>query len=47
MSESEQESKQVIICKDCNEQLEYKENWGKEHRQKYPTHKEYRLVDVI
>lgn len=34
-----------VICKVCGEKLEYKENWGKEHIQKY-NHKDFRLVDI-
>jgi hypothetical protein len=41
------ECKQVIICKDCNAELEYKNNWAVEHMKKYPTHKKYKLVDII
>lgn len=43
----EHESKGFIVCKDCNERLEYKENWAAEHMKKYPDHRKYRLIDIM
>jgi hypothetical protein len=40
------EPKQIVICQACGEQLEYKMYWAKEHREKYPDHKQYRLENV-
>jgi hypothetical protein len=44
--EKEQKPKEFIICKDCNEKLEYNGNWGEEHLKKFPDHRRYRLIEV-
>jgi hypothetical protein len=38
VDELEKEPK-IVICDTCGEKLEYKENWGKEHIEKFPEHR--------
>lgn len=45
MSETEQELVlHVAICATCKERLEYKKYYAREHLQKYPDHKNYKIV---
>jgi hypothetical protein len=34
----------VVICDKCEERLEYKDYYSREHRQKYPNHDSYSIV---
>jgi hypothetical protein len=34
----------VVICCDCRARLEYKDNYSREHIQKFPDHKRYKIV---
>jgi hypothetical protein len=40
------DTNKFMICNICREKLEHKEKWAKEHLEKYPTHKSYRLEKI-